>query len=1043
MSPPLLLPHYYQKQIECFWKGVLPDALPDDIDSKSIHSTYTRLKKETRNKQQYSLIHFLLGLNELSDYSAQYSVRFESCQNTLPKLLGKLKLKLETLIDAIHLLNALIDYGNVKGFWKLNLILKVEKIPLIKNPMGLDDDWQKMLYCSQLVEKILSTQHPKIESMTSSEQIGLITLSLIFDSQIIRYQSLLALLSKIQNEDNFNYLNGNLFFLVPPDDFNAPKKIFIAKKTEVLIYQTGMDLSIPKNASQQEMLKQLTLAIKDYLKSLNIAYSALPKTLFKWCQWAYVFHHQNTPPLIVNYQSGLNQSHSLNPSASARLYNIEQYDSGEFQSVKTVKNSKIRNTSYALKVIQQLFDIKVENKDAFQIKQSIEISAAKIIHQLPNNHQLILNWGLSLLEVNKAKKFKVGPSQILNKIYSIARHLIGIANQNAIQSFTPNERISLYNSVIEQAVSSRNRETIVYNLKGFNTWLEKIFGLNPIPNKDEYFGHPKVTDMTINTNLIHFDEYEEIKKTILVLVEKNPFNPVFKMMLMALILGFRCGLRSKEVFQLKLDDFIFCETSPKIAVRESEDRELKTSNAKRFLKLKDHMPIEEIPPLQEWFLQKQSEIQSKKTSHTAFEETQKQSYFFSLTNQNDKHINIEKIKAPLMNIIRQVCHDTSLNFHHLRHSFASWHFLSACISEFDIHTFSLFNHLPKTKEWLIQADLRKQNHLPTHLKSKKYPFWISKKMGHASFNTSFEHYIHTTDIVTASLLQKASERYTIQQVAYFANLSISTLKKQKNAIEYALNRYIKPYKKLNKARLDSLVPKQVWQAPKINLDEFTNPMEEFSMYNMMEIFHLASENKLTEQHAFYLGFSKKRTEEIIELFQSKPKYRLRRPYSQELIELHLLTKDVKNLYQIDFNSLNSNVKFLSLLNTFSNRFFPYKRDLDSLKIQDNYHLVFNDKTSGNILMEMIKNLNRPFRIILRHTKKWSNKECKNGRNYWRTQLGLTSKFRIEMKQDSKKSIGPNGRIEIVINNTAAHRNHAFYYLFIMLSAWAELNNVIR
>ncbi|GAB6069171.1 hypothetical protein JCM30760_02680 [Thiomicrorhabdus hydrogeniphila] len=1043
MKTPLLLPYYYQKQIEHFWKGLLPEALTDDIDTKTIHFVYTLLKQETRNKKQYSLVHFLLGLNELSDYSAQYSVRFEDSQNTLPKLLGKLKLKLENLIEAIQLLNALIDYGNVKGFWKLNLILKVEKIPLIKNPMGLNDDWQKMLYCSQLVEKTLSSEEPNIGSMTTSQQLGLIVISLIFDSQIIRHQNLLTILGKIQSEDNFNYLNGNLFFLVPPDDYNPPKKIFIAKKTEVLIYQTGMNLNIPKNASEQEILKQLSLSIKDYLKSLKIAYSALPKTLFKWCQWAYVFHHQNTPPLIVNYQSGLNQSHSLNPSASARIYSIEQHESGEFKSVKAVNNSKMRNTSYALKVIQQLFDIKVKIKDAFHIKQSIESSSAKIIHQLPNNHQLILNWGLSLLEINKAKKFKVGPSQILNKIYSIARHLIGIANQNAIHSLVPSERMSLYDTVTEQAVSTRNRETILYNLKAFNTWLEKSYKLNPIPNKEDYFGHPKVTDMTVNANLIHFDEFEEIKKTILDLVEKNPFNPVFKMMLMALILGFRCGLRSKEVFQLKFDDFIFCDTSPQIAIRESENRELKTSNAKRFLKLKDHMPIDEVVMLKNWYLTKHSEIQSINTSHINLEEIQGQSYFFALSNQNDKHINFEKVKAPLMNIVRQVCQDTSLNFHHLRHSFASWYFLSACISEFDINTFSLFNHLPKTKDWLMQADLRKQQHLPTHLKSKKYPFWISKKMGHASFNTSFEHYIHTADIVTANLLQQASERYTTQQVAYFANLSISTLKKQKQALEYALNRHIKQYKKLNKARLDSLVPKQVWQAPKINLDEFTNPMEEFSMYNMMEIFHLASENNLSEEHALHLGFSQQRTDEVIELFQSNPKYRLRRPYSQELIELHRLTEVVKNLYKIDFNCLNSHVEFLSLLNTFSNRFFPYKRDLDSLKIQDNYHLVFNDMTSGNILMKLIKKLNMPFRIILRHTKKWDKKECQSSRNYWRTQLKLTPKFRIEMKQDSKKAIGPNGRIEIVINNTAAHRNHAFYYLFAMLAAWTELNHVIR
>ena len=257
MNTPLLLPYYYQKQIEHFWKGLLPETLTDDIDTKTIQSTYNLLKQKTRNKKQYSLVHFLLGLNELSDYSAQYSERFESNQSTLPKLLGKLGLKLENLIEAIQLLNALIDYGNVKGFWKLNLILKVEKIPLIKNPMGLDDDWQKMLYCNQLVEHILSSEEPELESMTTSEQLGLIVFSLIFDSQIIRHQSLLTILGKIQNEDNFNYLDGNLFFLVPPDDYNPPKKIFIAKKTEILIYQTGMYLDIPEKASEQEILKYI------------------------------------------------------------------------------------------------------------------------------------------------------------------------------------------------------------------------------------------------------------------------------------------------------------------------------------------------------------------------------------------------------------------------------------------------------------------------------------------------------------------------------------------------------------------------------------------------------------------------------------------------------------------------------------------------------------------------------------------------------------------------------------------------------------------
>jgi len=1042
MTPPLLLPFYYKETIGKFWTGELIDALTEEVDINTITPTFKKLKEEIRGKNQYTLIAFLLGLDALSSYSPQHAQTLEAVQSKLPKLLGKLKFSIETLIEVIQLLNALIDYGNVRGFWNLNLILKVEKIPRIKNPMGSDEDWQKVIYCSELVAHLGHSGYQDIATMSPPEKFALITLSLIFDSQIIRFRSLIAILKKINDTNNFNYLNGNLFFLVSPDDFNAPKKIFISKKTEVLLYQAGINSNILENIDQKDFLNFIKDAIKAYLKRSKFTFSIMPKTLFQWCQWAYIFHHQNTPPLIINYRSGMNKSHSLNPQATQRVYSIDLSDSGEVYVKEKPRGTKVRNTSYALKIIQQIFDIKVKNSNALIIKQNIENSASKILFQLPNNHQLILNWGISLLAVNKSKKFKVGPSQILTKIYSVARHLIGIADQSKIQSLPPQERMSLYDAVTEQAISSRNRETILYNLKAFNTWLEKSHHALPIPNKDDYFGHPKVTDLTVNANLIHFDEYNKIKSIIISLCEKSPFNEVFKMMLMALILGFRCGLRSKEAFQLKIDDFIFCHSSPQIAIRESDNREIKTQNAKRFLKLVDHMPMDEVNVLRDWYLAKTLEIKAANSPNGEQDETQPNHYFFSVSGRNEIHINIEKIKAPLMGLIRQVCQDTSLNFHHLRHSFASWHFLSACTAELNLDTAAYFEHLPETKNWLKNANTRKIAHLPTHLKSKKYPFWISKKMGHASFNTTFEHYTHTTDIIALALLQQTADRLTIQEIAQFSNISVSTLKKQKNRLEYAISRHIKNHKILNKARLHSLAPKEAWQPPKVNMSEYQTPMQEFTMYNMMELFHLASESTLIDEHALHLGFSKPETLKVIDLFKCNSKYRLRRPFSEELTELHRLTQALKDLYQIDFNNLKGNLDFLSLLNTFSNRFFPYERDLDSLAVQKNYHLVFNDITSSTILMDAIRKLKIPFSVTFRHSKKWDQKELLRARKFWREALELTPKFRIDMKPDSKKLIGPNGRIEIIFKNEAGHRNHAFYYLFVMLSAWWELNNEI-
>jgi integrase len=643
--------------------------------------------------------------------------------------------------------------------------------------------------------------------------------------------------------------------------------------------------------------------------------------------------------------------------------------------------------------------------------------------------------------VGRDKTFKGGPAKILARIYAIARHLIGHANQKTIQSLTPIQRAELYEAVMDEAISSRNLETIQYHLRSFNTWLEKHFLLSPLPNKADFFGAPKLTDMTVNANLIHFDEYEHLKKTVNELCHKEPHNKTFTMMRLSLFLGFRCGMRSKEVFQLKLDDFIFCDCAPQIAIRESIGREIKTLNAKRFLKLRKLMPEDEVQYLKDWYFS-QTNIASHAPNQN--EDENSECFFFSTAQTLDKPVVIDKIKSPLMNMVREVCQDDSLNFHHLRHSFASWHFLSACNAELDLNIENEFNQLPATQNWLMKAQQRKLEHLPTHLKSKKYAFWLLKNMGHGGFSTTFEHYIHIADIVVSALLNQKEQSFTINEISEFSGVSISTLKKQQDRVNYIVARSMKPYQSLKVLREASLKEDYIWQPPEIDLTNIRPIIRDLPIYKMMAAYHLSSESEVSGNDSIfdYLRFDKSVIESIREIFKLKPKYRIRRLQPKEEVELQYLIHKFEDVYSVSVESFEPTTELYSIINTFMNRFYPMNSDRESLSVQKHLHLVMSDRTSATTLVNFIQRLELPFQLILRHSKKWSKKEVNQTIQQWRKELNLKSEIKFEHKIDNQKKIGPRARVEILVQNSKGKKNQAFYYLMIMLSAWLELTQKI-
>ena len=110
--------------------------------------------------------------------------------------------------------------------------------------------------------------------------------------------------------------------------------------------------------------------------------------------------------------------------------------------------------------------------------------------------------------------------------------------------------------------------------------------------------------------------------------------------------------------------------------------------------------------------------------------------------------------------------------------------------------------------------------------------------------------------------------------------------------------------------------------------------------------------------------------------------------------------------------------------------------------------MISDETSARILISHLKKLGLPFAIKLRHTKTWRQNKIKLSIRYWKKTLELRRAFKFSTQVDSQKSLGKNGRIELIVIKQGAsdqkpsRKSHAYYYAMVMLCVYAEFHGVI-
>lgn len=993
--------------------------------------------------------HYVLTSKPLILQEPSLQTNIHDLINLLPKAFRKNEL----LINIIHIINRVIDYGNHERIWEYPLVNNLYEVPKKKNPIGTQAEWQTSLYAMELYRQHSQfVQSIPSNAMVQDECLGMLLVDLMFESFVINKNRLIMLLKSLSEKDHYHYQNGRLFFYVPADDFNEPTRVFISPQTETLIYQYApceyiQQLSEAKvhthtfnthntvedgfyRKSKDKLFHSaLMKALKRYIKTLELPWHLMPTSIFGWCRFAEKGLYEKLPPILINYYSGTMQAYSLGTKSQEKLFACTPHDNTIQYDQKVERTSEpSRNTSYGLRQVRILFNHKSRKQNPHKLLAKIQEGSNQLT-TLPINTDLIKQWGLSQLFLSDKKHFAVSPIKILSRIDSIARHIIGIFENDSLLEINAEQRAELFLDVIDKAVSSRNRNTIQSNLRSFNVWLEKTYNIAKIIDKSEIFGDPKLTDKTVNSNLITFDEYEWVRGHLNSLIAESEGidQERFEMMYLMLILGFRCGLRSMEVFKLKLSDYIPCETSPQLIIRESYDRELKTKNAKRTFDLIALLDPEELQVVRKRFALVNERLQSLPKKQQKAENT----YLFSGHDRLTRTVAIQSIKTPLMGMLHHACKDDRLTFHHLRHSFASWHFLSFCIAELDLDIKNYFKAFSATQKWLLQAKQRKNQLLPTSMKSRKGLFWITIKMGHESFKTTFEHYIHTADIVSLLMQDRFAKSYTAEFWSKLSGANPNYLAKQKDNREVYASKYAAPkyFKEVYKAQLLSF--------------------ENYSFNHDIELPRPAKYTHLNETwHSKMLEYQAIKTVEtekllnsdqrkVARLFKNHPKFRLRSLQKTELALFNQLSEQITETFSIDLNDKQTFTKdFKSLLRTFGRCLVPESANTTTLKPQRSYRLLTTSPKQARILTSGLEALKIPYQLHLQMNKEQTKADIEKNKDALKIWSG-----HLKQKQNTfilhksyLKATGTHARLEIRPIKQNGKKLHPWFYLLSALCA---------
>ncbi|WP_226703207.1 site-specific integrase [Microbulbifer elongatus] len=317
-----------------------------------------------------------------------------------------------------------------------------------------------------------------------------------------------------------------------------------------------------------------------------------------------------------------------------------------------------------------------------------------------------------------------------------------------------------YFEVIDMSDTQSLRQSVTKFLRQFHEYLEDDWGISSLGDEAPWVGLT-ASNAVVDAKIVlpheyaaAIDYYKHCSET-----SKNQEKLLYEARRLVLTLGFRTGLRRREIHLLRIRD-VTTKGRQEIVIRSYLDRNLKSRAAIRRIPIDVLLNENELSLMNKWL--------EFRRSHRAPSDD----YLFAIPDSGGPYLQDRVIFNHIHWVLRHFTGDETTRFHNLRHSCATLSFWSWMRPRYKQNgtTHCDLHHLP-----VEQTSAQRRRVLDVevgHEPSRKTLYALASMIGHSGPAMTLEHYIHCIDWMLECEMDRLTPVLTKKALANLAGVSV-------------------------------------------------------------------------------------------------------------------------------------------------------------------------------------------------------------------------------------------------------------------------------
>lgn len=422
-------------------------------------------------------------------------------------------------------------------------------------------------------------------------------------------------------------------------------------------------------------------------------------------------------------------------------------DKESIAETDTVKENRVARSNARKKVIISRI-IKILNDDT----QELSIIAA-----------LIAAWAIYLCEHGTTNYPMLRANTVVTYCRTIGERLIALSFEFEFLKLSDLMIEDIYKNLLE-TVPKKSITYTLERLKEFHRYLTKVYAMPEIDWAEVTPDDLPDAGKPVDAAIVTLDEYAQ---TLDILLNNRVRDERASLLEAALlILAYRFGLRTGEVFRLTISDVLITQRQMLIYVRNSIYGETKTDNGIRQLPLIGRLNEKEADVMNRWlsFVENYADGDDLATI---------------LPNGSIQREVVDRSAtvSSVVSALRIATGDSNMRLRHLRHTCATRLFLAMCFDRLPVGMVgkvyrALWGSIrPKFVRHVLTEDIRI---------SRRGLYALAMYMGHSSPDVSMRHYVHLADIVLTNMVDQYSPVLSDKLLAYALQHSYESMRQIKS-----------------------------------------------------------------------------------------------------------------------------------------------------------------------------------------------------------------------------------------------------------------------